>query len=129
SDWSSDVCSSDLERDDADDKEDLRPLMERVDERDGDPAGENVDDRLAEAVGDERHPGHAEKERDVEGEEHRQRSDEHPGTCAPVEPAHVWHDTPRCLRRPFPFLLKICTSSVSSRMRRSRLTVRASRTR
>src|SRR5207237_9225637 len=113
----------------ADDQEDLRPLMQCFDERDRDPSGEHVDEGLAKAVNDERHPGHAEEERDVEGEEHRQRSDEHPGTCAPVEPAHVWHDTPRCLRRPFPFLLKICTSSVSSRMRRSRLTVRALPTR
>src|SRR5438046_10724460 len=101
--------------------------MERVDEGNRDESWEHVDDGLAEAVGDEWHPGHAEKERDVEGEEHRQRSDEHPCTCAPVEPAHVWHDTPRCPRRPFPFLLKTCTSSASSRMRRSRPTVDASR--
>src|SRR5438046_10040937 len=101
--------------------------MERVDEGNRDESWEHVDEGLAEAVHDEWHSGHAEEERDVEGEEHRQRSDEHPGTCAPVEPAHVWHDTPRCLRRRFLFLLKICTNSVSSRIRVSRPTVPVAR--
>ena len=87
------------EHEHADAEQDLRPLVQRFDERDRDEAREDVDDRLAEAVGHERQPRHAQEERDVEGEEHREGSDEQSGARPPVEPAHVWHDTPRCLRR------------------------------
>ena len=73
--------------------------MERFDERDRDEAWEHVDDRLPEAVGDEGHPRQAQQERDIEREEHGKPADQESGARSPVEPAHVWHDTPRCLRR------------------------------
>ena len=46
------------QRDDADDEQDLRPLMQQLDERDRDEPRKHVDDRLSEAVGDEGHARH-----------------------------------------------------------------------
>src|SRR5581483_7266124 len=88
-----DGAADEEQRDDADDEQALRPVPQRLDERDADRAGEHVDDRLAERERRERQARKRDEEGDVEREEHRQAADEQTRARSRVDPAHLWHDT------------------------------------
>src|SRR5207245_4294331 len=90
------------QRDDPDDEQPLRPVLERLDERDRHEAGKDVDDRLTEGERRERKADERHEERDVEREEHRERADDETGAGARVEPPHVWHSKPALSELPPP---------------------------